>query len=1074
MNTTMSRFAALMGSASFLALTASITANAQQMAQTAPEAVPEQVLVTGSLIHGTAAVGVPVTNLGTQDLTETGNITIGDLFRTIPQAVVAPGPTATIGGGHQERETRVNIRGLDGTGPRSLMMIDGVRYPPQADGLCAIDPSIIPALALDRLDVLTDGASATYGTSAIAGVINVVLKRGFDGATTMLHFQAPDRGGQEYQASQLWGRTWDGGGITLTYEYLNEAPVKSPHSNYTMNFAPWGLDNEIPIGASLPGTVSTGKPSVTNGMGVSGVGTVCSNCYSIPAGTGANFNSINNGIGPTAAGSAATLSWSQLLANTGVRNEVDPLQQGWEVAGQQKNAFVATFDQRLIPNVSFFFTGFYTNRRVTEVTPLFYSDGGTQDIQTFAVPTTNPYYPTGAPAGLSVSYDLGKEYPPYLAAYEISARYQYGLNLDLVYGWKGQIYDSRSYEHDKFVGFGANDLAASIALGNTVNGVSKPASVPYLNLFCDPRAFQCNSPVTIAYLGGQRSNEAIDQIDERGARFDGPLFDVPAGQVKAAVGGTYESDNVIAWRYNNFQVTPLSVPPGSAAYGPIPADLNTASAAVDPEPYNVWAAFAQVDVPVFGDNFSLPLLRKLDVEFSWRHDQYSSVNGALMGGTSNPKVAFNWLLDELTGTTIRASWGTSFRLASISEYSLVAKDTETAFGFNGSNGISVTCGSNNQPTAGSLAATLYAAGFACGSKPAGFSWGGGPQPVLRNFVNATTGLPQLREGGIVLNPESSQNYSAGIEFAPQIDILKGFDLQATFYSIKINQVLSGGGSVNASNLSDPTLRFKFIVPSDLGCPVAANANPASCAPFEKMVLAALSDVASPAPASLLTQVYWLNDGGTVNNGFLHVDGFDWNASYDVDLGDFGAWTTGITGTYFLHNFTQSVAGGTIVDAYNTTISPAGGIVQSGVETGPRLIYRARLGWSDGTFNATGFMNFRSHYFGGTGVPPNVNFQCGTAGGTVGGGTYPCAIANFNNSEPSFITFDLSFGYNTGDRPANDYLKNLTLQLTVQNITDRLSPFQYNPTAPAGRQAAAYDITVPNTGRVIGVTLIKNW
>src|SRR5437868_7949951 len=227
MNPTTSRFATLMGSASFLTLTA-ITAHAQQvaqaqMAQAAPAAaVPEQVLITGSLIHGTAAVGVPVTNLGTQDFSETGNVTIGDLFRTVPEANVAPGPSATNSGGHQERETRVNIRGLDATGPRSLLMVDGVRFPPQADGLCAIDPSIIPALALDRVDILADGSSATYGSDAIAGVINVILKRNFDGAVTLLHAQMPtDGGGLQLQASQLWGRTWEGGDITLTYEWTD-------------------------------------------------------------------------------------------------------------------------------------------------------------------------------------------------------------------------------------------------------------------------------------------------------------------------------------------------------------------------------------------------------------------------------------------------------------------------------------------------------------------------------------------------------------------------------------------------------------------------------------------------------------------------------------------------------------------------------------------------------------------------------------------------------------------------------------------------------------------------------------
>ena len=104
-------------------------------------------------------------------------------------------------------------------------MIDGVRFPPQAR-LCAIDPSIIPALALDRVDFLPDGASAIYGSDAMGGVINVVLKRGFDGAVSLLRFQAPDRGGQEYQASQLWGRTWEGGDVTLTYEFINQAPTR--------------------------------------------------------------------------------------------------------------------------------------------------------------------------------------------------------------------------------------------------------------------------------------------------------------------------------------------------------------------------------------------------------------------------------------------------------------------------------------------------------------------------------------------------------------------------------------------------------------------------------------------------------------------------------------------------------------------------------------------------------------------------------------------------------------------------------------------------------------------------------
>src|SRR5438477_12643968 len=176
MNPTTSKLATLMGSASLLTLTNVLAAQAQQvaqaqMAQANPQEVPEQVLITGSLIHGTAAVGVPVTNLSVQDFRQTGAQTLADLFRTVPVANVSPGAVATNSGGHLERETRVNIRGLDQTGPRSLLMVDGMRFPPQADGICAIDPSIIPSLALERIEILADAASANYGSDAIACVV---------------------------------------------------------------------------------------------------------------------------------------------------------------------------------------------------------------------------------------------------------------------------------------------------------------------------------------------------------------------------------------------------------------------------------------------------------------------------------------------------------------------------------------------------------------------------------------------------------------------------------------------------------------------------------------------------------------------------------------------------------------------------------------------------------------------------------------------------------------------------------------------------------------------------------------
>lgn len=1048
MKPTASRFATLMGSASFLTLTMPFAVQAQTAAAGSETELPEQVLVTGSLIHGTAAVGVPITNLGVQDFAETGNVTISDLFRDIPQAIVAPGPSATVAGGQNLRANRVNIRGLDANGPRSLLMVDGIRFPPQ-DGLCVIDPSIIPALALDRVDILPDGASATYGSDAIAGVINIVLKRGFDGGVTLLHVQAPDAGGLEYQASQLWGRTWDGGDVTLTYEWTNQAPVfGTSHSKYTLNYTPWGLDNPIPIGASVPGTISIGKPSVSSG-------TNCTNCWAVPHGAGVNFNPINNGIGPLTPGSASTINWAGFSANSANMgtNEIDPLKQGWEVGAEQRNSAVATFDQRLVQGISFFATGFYNNRRVEEQVNPYASNGFTNEIRTFAVPTANPYYPAGAPNNLQVSYDFALERPPIVPAYEVAERYEFGFNLDLPFNWTGQIYDSRSADNTQYEQTNVNDNAVSVALGNTVGGVTKPASVPYMNLFCDPTEFTCNSPQTLSYISANRLVGTRYSIEEKGGHFDGPLFDLPAGQVKAAVGGTYESDNVLLIAGNNVGSPPQT--PLAITY--------------DSEPYTVWAGFAQVDIPVFGDNFNLPLLRKLDLEASWRHDQYE---GTLSGGTSNPKLSFNWLLDEMIGATLRGSWGTAFRFANAGEYSTTASDAYTIDNFQGQNVIPVPCvaGAASPATA---AAAMVAGGLVCNSTPLGISWGGAPHAQLRSYVDPVSGQVTSREGGTALAPEKSINYSLGFELAPQFAFLRGLDVQATWYSVKINGVLQSFNTVTQQTLGDPSQTFHIILPSTVGCPVAENLSPASCAPFEKMVAAALSDSNNTLPTSQLTSVDWISDGGTIGSGFLHYEGIDWNASYDWDMGDVGAWNIGITGTYYLHQFVQNVTGGPITDYLHENIGAAGGIAQNGVETTPRMVYRARLGWSDGPYSVTGFLNYQSHFFAPWGVPSNVNFQCTAAGGSTGGGTFPCAVGNYSNIEPAWYTFDLSFGYNTGDLPANNYLKHVTLQFTVQNLMGIHPAFEYGPVT-SGRNAAAYNITQPDTGRVIGLTILKDW
>ena len=125
---------------------------------------------------------------------------------------------------------------------------------------------------------------------------------------------------------------------------------------------------------------------------------------------------------------------------------------------------------------------------------------------------------------------------------------------------------------------------------------------------------------------------------------------------------------------------------------------------------------------------------------SKRHGVTTSIispNGALKGGTSNPKLAFTWLLDELTGATIRGTWGTSFRFANAGEYSVVLSDQNVATNLPGApdrRDKLRRCGAD-APVA--RRPSLFAAGFRLQStRRAAILWSGGPHAALRELHHA--------------------------------------------------------------------------------------------------------------------------------------------------------------------------------------------------------------------------------------------------------------------------------------------------------------------------------------------------
>lgn len=202
----------------------------------------ETVTVTGTHIAG-APLSSPLITITSEEITRSGYASIGDLIRSIPenfgggnspQTMIAQAPGAdndSWSGG-----SAPNLRGL-GSGS-TLTLVNGHRLAADTP-TGAVDISLIPLAVVDHIDVLTDGASAIYGSDAVAGVVNVVLKKDFNGAkTTLLGGGTADGGATERYFNQMLGRKWSSGGVIFDYELDKLDAIYSTQRDYSLSAAP--------------------------------------------------------------------------------------------------------------------------------------------------------------------------------------------------------------------------------------------------------------------------------------------------------------------------------------------------------------------------------------------------------------------------------------------------------------------------------------------------------------------------------------------------------------------------------------------------------------------------------------------------------------------------------------------------------------------------------------------------------------------------------------------------------------------------------------------------------------------
>ena len=208
----------------------------------------QEVVVTGTHIRGVEPAA-PLISISSLDIEKSGYVAVGDVIRSLPENFSGGNnPQVQVGaapGGGRDYNSLAggsapNLRGL-GAGS-TLTLIDGHRLA-QDESYGAIDVTLIPILAIDRIDVVTDGASAIYGSDAVAGVVNFILKKDYQGAQTTAAWNKDTQGGGfERQVSQLAGTSWEKGSVVFAYEHDSQDAVYSTQRTFTSTVqAPYTL-----------------------------------------------------------------------------------------------------------------------------------------------------------------------------------------------------------------------------------------------------------------------------------------------------------------------------------------------------------------------------------------------------------------------------------------------------------------------------------------------------------------------------------------------------------------------------------------------------------------------------------------------------------------------------------------------------------------------------------------------------------------------------------------------------------------------------------------------------------------
>lgn len=693
-------------------------------------AFSNDIVVTGSRIRRDGMdAATPTSVLDAEEFARTAPVTVGELLQQVPSFR----SSATIG------QTYANLRALGSN--RTLVLVDGRRHVPTfADG--TLDLNVIPTGAIARTEIVTGGASAAWGSDAVAGVVNLRLKTDLEGIEGSAQAGISDYGDAgNYLVSLTAGTSFaDGRGHLLI---AGEHSYDDGIDPLIYGTRPWSgrgvIGNAEFATNGLPGTIYAEdvRPANFTSGGL------------ITAGP---LRGINFGAG----GATSAFGYGQVFGSQmigGTDNEFYNIQGNAARFPLRRSNVLARVGFEVADGVNVYAVGGYS-RSISEgqTNWLVFQGASTQptcstttitsNLGSISVPISNPYLPDSVRQQMEAAgqtcFAMGKVLlDPGLGNIEtrdgspsvIDGAIGFDASLSDTWVVDGYLasgrakYQSRRYHNLVMANFrnaidavrDGDEIVCRVN-ADAISDNDDPACQPF-NLFGDGVA----SPGAVAYVSGDAMNDQTLKQTAAAVNISGDLFSGWAGAIKVAFGGEYRKESVVG------VADPLSEARG----------FQTGNRSGLSGSYDVKEAYGEISVPLLADQ---PFFRSLIVDGAIRYTDYSS-----SGGVTTWKVGGSW--EVSSDVRLRATYSRDIRAGNLGEL---------------------------------FAATTLGTG------------------AIRDPRNGTVAsIPTLTGGNPQLEPEKANTFTAGIVVSP--DFVPGMRFAVDYYDITIDGVIA---SISAQQVVD--------------------------------------------------------------------------------------------------------------------------------------------------------------------------------------------------------------------------------------------------------------------------------